>query len=152
MKLGNELFAVVAGLGVMSVPPLVAHRSKAPQGSSEMVKKSSIRTAIAIGDGTPVTSALVRERLCGETSPCENGKDGIDGGVLKSGIAPPRPVTPVVETDENCVPDADGISHCTNALWLPDGSTLTLGHDHDMQTYPCLRPDEVVRLEGQSST
>lgn len=52
----------------------------------------------------------------------------------------------VVLTDENCAPDALGVSHCLNRLRLPSGAELVVRHPHDMMDIPCLEPGESVRL------
>jgi hypothetical protein len=52
----------------------------------------------------------------------------------------------VVLSDESCVPDAAGISHCVNAMLLADGSTIVVRHPHDMMKIPCLEPGEHVRI------
>ena len=55
-------------------------------------------------------------------------------------------VIATVLTDEDCAPDAEGISHCLNELRLPDGAVLTVRHPHDMRLVPCLTPGEQVEL------
>lgn len=60
----------------------------------------------------------------------------------------PASATPAtVLTDENCTPDASGVSHCTNRLRMDDGSELTVVHSHRMGDVPCLSPGERVRVE-----
>ena len=151
MKLGTKLFVVITALGFAGVLPLIVQWNNPHQTDTGIVGTTTRRTVIVISAAAPITSSLVRGRLCGAFAHCQNGRDGIDVGILKSGEIPRRQGTAIVETDENCTPGAHGISHCTNALQLPDGSTLVLRHDHNMQAYPCLRPGEVVTLEGQSS-
>ena len=63
---------------------------------------------------------------------------------LLDGRVPAGRNVAVVLTDEDCAPDAEGISHCTNALRLPDGSTFTVRHPHSMAAVPCLAPGEDV--------
>src|SRR3974390_245495 len=60
-------------------------------------------------------SGTVRSRLCTASPNCLNGKDGIDVVVLTSGRAPTNVTSAIVQSDDNCMPDAYGISHCTNA-------------------------------------
>lgn len=151
MKLGTKLFVVITVLGFAGVLPLIVHWNSTHQTDADITGTATHRTVIVIDASAPITSSVVRDRLCGSFAHCQNGRNGIDIGMLKSGVMPRRPVTAIVETDENCTPDTYGISHCTNALQLPDGSTLVLRHDHNMQAYPCLKPGEVVTLEGQAS-
>ena len=151
MKLGTKLFVVITALGFAGVLPFIVQWNNPHQTDTGIVGTTARRTVIVINAAAPITSSLVRERLCGASAHCQNGRDGIDVGILKSGEIPTRPIAAIVETDENCTPDAYGISHCTNGLQLPDGSTLVLRHDHNMQAYHCLKPGEVVTLEGQAS-
>jgi hypothetical protein len=62
------------------------------------------------------------------------------------GSVPSRPVAATVLTDEDCAPDADGVSHCTNRLRLPGGRTLVVRHPHRMMEVPCLEPGEHVMV------
>ena len=151
MKLGTKLFIVIVVLGAAGIIPLISHWATSPQETSETGVSAGHRTVIVIAGSAPITSALVRDRLCGAFPHCQNGKNAIDIVVLKSGFIPKRPITATVETDENCTPDLYGISHCTNALQLPNGRTLVVRHDHNMGAYPCLKPGEVVTIEGEVS-
>ena len=65
---------------------------------------------------------------------------------LVSGTMPAAAVQATVLTDEECQPDARGVSHCRNRLRLPDGSELEVRHPHDMSKVACLAPGEDVRL------
>jgi len=66
---------------------------------------------------------------------------------LVSGSLPAQPVTATVLTDENCTPDAAGISHCLNSLRMPDGSLAQVRHHHPMSTVACLTPGEHVTVQ-----
>lgn len=65
---------------------------------------------------------------------------------LEKGKLPAGTVKATVLTDENCEPDAHGISHCRNRVRLANGQTLTLRHPHEMHMVPCLAPGEKVLL------
>jgi hypothetical protein len=65
---------------------------------------------------------------------------------LEEGQLPGEFVEATVLTDEDCMPDAQGISHCRNEVLLPDGQTVVLRHPHNMQLVPCLAPEEKVLL------
>lgn len=67
---------------------------------------------------------------------------------LLSGSIPAEPMMATVLTDENCAPDAQGISHCSNELRLADGRLMTVRHDHRMTDVPCLSPGERVLVTG----
>jgi hypothetical protein len=65
---------------------------------------------------------------------------------LEEGQLPAGPVMAVVLTDEECEPDAQGVSHCRNEVQLPSGKTVVLRHPHDMMQVECLAPGEEVLL------
>ncbi len=65
---------------------------------------------------------------------------------LEKGTLPDGPVVATVLTDENCMPDQRGISHCRNRVRLASGGTVVLRHPHDMHQVPCLAPGEKVLL------
>ena len=64
------------------------------------------------------------------------------------GKVPERRTVAVVTSDQNCQPDAQGVSHCTNRLRLPGGRRLVVRHNHRMAEVPCLVPGERVELRG----
>lgn len=66
--------------------------------------------------------------------------------LLLAGSVPNRPVAATVLTDENCDPDAAGVSHCTNQLRLVGGRILVVRHPHRMMEVPCLEPGEHVMV------
>ena len=54
-----------------------------------------------------------------------------------------------VLTDEDCMPDADGVSHCLNRIEFEtaDGTqTAALRHHHKMAEEPCLTPGQTLEL------
>jgi len=68
--------------------------------------------------------------------------------VLKNGKMPSARTMATVLSDENCAPDARGISHCSNRLRMDDGSEVTVTHPHRMSEVPCLSPGERVSVQG----
>jgi hypothetical protein len=68
--------------------------------------------------------------------------------MLLEGSVPSRSMAGTVMTDENCEPDADGVSHCTNAIRLASGHSLVVRHSHRMVEVPCLAPGENVVVRG----
>lgn len=62
------------------------------------------------------------------------------------GQVPSGPVAATVVSDENCEPDAQGVSHCVNRLRLAGGGTLVVRHPHRMMEVPCLEPGEHVMV------
>jgi hypothetical protein len=69
--------------------------------------------------------------------------------LLLAGRLPAGVVTATVLTDEDCAPDAQGVSHCRNKLRLPSGKTIEVRHPHRMHDVPCMTPGESVRV-GQA--
>ena len=67
-------------------------------------------------------------------------------GLLIDGRLPDGVVRATVLTDEDCAPDAHGVSHCRNKLRLPGGRTIEVRHPHRMHDVPCMTPGETVRL------
>jgi hypothetical protein len=65
---------------------------------------------------------------------------------LEEGTLPDRPVVGTVLTDEDCEPDAEGISHCRNVVRIAGGGKVVLRHPHAMMEVQCLEPGEKVLL------
>jgi hypothetical protein len=74
-----------------------------------------------------------------------------------SGTVPSTPTEGLVLTDDNCQPDAKGISHCLNKVKFPNGNTVIFVHDHMMDHgsmhmtggTPCIVPgDHAVFVKG----
>lgn len=66
------------------------------------------------------------------------------GGTIPAGVT-----QLTVLTDENCAPDAEGVSHCLNRVRFtsPQGTgEAMLRHHHRMAEEPCLAPGETVVL------
>ncbi|MGB7588330.1 MAG: hypothetical protein WBM00_06440 [Solirubrobacterales bacterium] len=66
--------------------------------------------------------------------------------VRLKGSIPSRQVAGTVLTDEDCSPDAEGVSHCINRLRLAGGRVLVVRHPHRMMDVPCLSPGEHVMV------
>lgn len=77
--------------------------------------------------------------------PPPSASDGLHAKLV-SGTMPTAAVEATVVTDEQCQPDAHGISHCLNRLRLADGREIQVRHPHDMHAVACLAPGESVRL------
>jgi hypothetical protein len=77
--------------------------------------------------------------------PSPSNSDGLRAKLV-SGTMPTAALDATVLTDEQCQPDAHGLSHCLNRLRLPDGSEIRVRHPHDMTLVPCLAPGEHVKL------
>jgi len=86
----------------------------------------------------------------GPVSWYQNGKDGryfvpvVNGSISK-------PTTGKVTTDANCMPDAQGLSHCFNNIRLSSGELITVQNTHKMSIHRCLRPGEYVKVQPNGS-
>jgi hypothetical protein len=68
---------------------------------------------------------------------------------LVDGAIPAGVTRLTVLTDENCTPDADGVSHCLNRVQFDTGqgtAQAVLQHHHRMSEESCLAPGEVLEL------
>ena len=79
----------------------------------------------------------------GEALPFMSGASGLLMASLERGKLPNQPVRATVQSDANCQPDQDGVSHCLNELDI-GGNTVVVRHHHKMSEVPCLTPGEVV--------
>lgn len=106
------------------------------------------------GPGTPGTDSHGRQITGVRTVLVSTGSAPVSqpGGPLHARLLSGRlgaaPMMATVLTDENCAPDAHGVSHCTNRLRMDDGSTMTLMHPHRMSEVPCLAPGERVSVRS----
>jgi hypothetical protein len=74
-----------------------------------------------------------------------SGTSGVLLSTLVSGQVPVGATQAVVQTDRNCQPDQNGVSHCFNEL-LIDGAKVVVQHHHKLRETPCLTPGETVNL------
>lgn len=81
-----------------------------------------------------------------EPAPSQPGQ--IMRGRRVEGAMPSRTSLATVLTDEDCSPDAAGVSHCRNKIRLSTGRTLTVRHPHRMAEVPCMVPGERIRVEA----
>lgn len=84
----------------------------------------------------------------------ENGQDGrhllqiADGSALPTVLA----ASGVVVSDTQCAPDAQGFSHCRNAIELANGMRITVIDTHMMSRHPCLEPGQRLSLSKINSS
>jgi hypothetical protein len=68
---------------------------------------------------------------------------------LESGVIPEDVSVLTVLTDEDCMPDADGVSHCLNRVEYATASGAqyaALRHHHKMSEEPCLAPGQTLEI------
>lgn len=66
------------------------------------------------------------------------------GGPLRAGWR----VAGVVTSDTDCRPDAQGLSHCRNAIELSNGDRIVVVDTHQMMRNRCLTPGDRVSLSA----
>ena len=131
----------------------------APTSSGRMARLSGlfvlallVVAAIALnrpGTGTVVTTALdpslrtiVVVSKAGEIPALRAGDIAV---TLEQGTAPLGITRATVLTDENCAPDAEGVSHCLNRMQA-GGQHFTIRHNHKMMEEPCFSPTEELNV------
>ncbi len=114
-------------------------------GSALVVERASQSDGVAVD---PHGMALPAQRhvQLAFTMPSPSDSDGLHAKLV-GGTMPSATVQATVLSDEECQPDAQGVSHCLNRLRLADGSEIQVRHPHDMTVVPCLAPGEHVTLE-----
>jgi len=79
-----------------------------------------------------------------------SGTGGVLLSTLVSGQVPLGATKAVVQTDSNCQPDQNGVSHCLNELMI-NGAKVVVQHHHKMSETPCLTPGETVILTDRQN-
>ena len=54
----------------------------------------------------------------------------------------------IVTSDSNCRPDAQGLSHCHNAVDLANGAQIVVINTHQMSRHRCLAPGDRLALRA----
>lgn len=84
----------------------------------------------------------------------ENGRNGVYVLQLIQGQIPrgARRVIGKVVSDTDCDADAQGLSHCHNAVQLPGGKQITLVNTHNMHSNRCLGGGDRIELSRVDDT
>lgn len=135
------LIGVLAGLVLAGCGGGSASVGVAPTDASQA---QSISTPKADPHGKALTELRTVVLRRGEISPSPPGS--VLNTRLMTGAMPSDRTTAVVLSDEDCEPDAAGVSHCRNRLLLAGGQKLEVRHYHSMSTVPCLSPGEEVTV------
>ena len=100
-------------------------------------------------EGAPRAGKTIRMVYAASSGTPEVSKPGepLQTFVIK-GKAPAAQTEGTVLSDENCAPDARGISHCHNRIQMDTGGELTVVHSHRMANVPCLSPGERVLVQS----
>lgn len=133
---------VAGGVGAVLAGLVVALVALSP---GEEPRRPSARSG---PDRAHSAVALVRTVVIhrGRREPAPSRPGGAMHALLLKGKPPSRAVMATVTSDEDCAPDAAGISHCLNRLTLEDGRRVAVRHPHAMQQVPCMTPGERVRV------
>ncbi|HUW37826.1 MAG TPA: hypothetical protein VMV91_10885 [Rhodocyclaceae bacterium] len=101
------------------------------------------------GSGEPAIPAGVQL-----SSWYDNGHDGRYVLQVADGHAPSagERVAGIVRSDSNCTPDAQGLSHCHNAIELANGEQITVIDTHQISRNPCLKAGGKITLTGIGSS
>lgn len=107
-----------------------------------------IKVGLSLLPGPAVGAQLAVPAGAHFSSWADNGKDGERVVQLVRGTLPvvTVSVSGVVNSDTNCTPDPQGISHCHNTIALSNGSEIEVVHNHAMMTYECLAPGQKLTL------
>jgi hypothetical protein len=68
---------------------------------------------------------------------------------LEHGMIPDDVNQLFILTDEDCTPDADGVSHCLNRVRFQTAAgwgSASIRHHHKMSEESCLAPGEIVEI------
>lgn len=84
--------------------------------------------------------------VTGRHEPTPSAPGTVMHALRVSGAVPARPMPGTVMSDEDCAPDAAGVSHCANKLRLANGRMLTVRHPHRMADVACMTPGERVQV------
>jgi len=80
----------------------------------------------------------------------DTGAAGAMQATLLSGTVLPTPADARMIAEEDCHVDAAGVEHCIHLLLLPDGSVLTVHHDH-VPAAACPEVGDAVTVERAGS-
>jgi len=98
--------------------------------------------------GGPATGQLRTVVIYQSVEPEPSAPGSVMRAELVHGGLAPSGTTATVLTDDDCAPDAAGVSRCLNRLRLHNGRVLTVRHPHSMASIPCMTPGERVRTRG----
>jgi len=118
-----------------------------PGGSAGPQDKSAAESQAWRGDRSHQRPAAVRSlSVTTRAEPAPSAHPDRMRALLIDGTLPARSTTATVLSDEDCTPDAEGVSHCRNRLRLAGGRRIEVRHPHRMHEVPCMTPGETVRV------
>ena len=123
---------------------LALSRGGSPAGPPAAAQTHTAEHAVDGAHQAPTTVRTLAVYTADEPAPSTDPRQL--SALIVKGKLPRRQVKATVLTDENCEPDATGLSRCRNQLELRNGRKLTVRHPHRMHDVPCMTPGETVRV------
>jgi hypothetical protein len=135
-----------AGVGALLVAATVAIALGQGDGDNREQRRASEPSASATEQ--PSTESALRTLVvtAGDRRPSPSRPGRALHARLVGGAAPSSPTMATVLADEDCAPNAKGVSNCLNRLRLADGRHVSVRHPHRMSEVPCLSPGERVNF------
>lgn len=145
----RQSLRLLYGIGLLVIIALVlagvwALTRSSPSTTSAPAVPHFVPTPAATNPGTGALRTVLIARTDADL-PRISAEKGPIMTTLVEGTLPATLGQATVQTDENCMPDQAGVSHCLNRLEL-GGQQIVVQHHHKMSTTPCLTPGEVVNL------
>lgn len=108
-----------------------------------------VQSGAARADSTHTAPTTMRRLLVSARRAPAPSRPGTTMRALRlSGVVPRSAAVGTVVSDDDCVPDAAGISHCINRIRLASGRMLSVRHPHRMAEVPCMTPGERVQVRA----
>lgn len=146
----NALHRLILAVGVMSLVAVVAGAPSlfAPEHGHEAgTGARGVRSGPARADSTHARPMTMRRLLVSVRREPAPSRPGATMRALRlRGVVPRTGAVGTVVSDDDCAPDAAGISHCVNRIRLANGRILRVRHPHRMAEVPCMTPGERVQV------
>ena len=139
-------FTLLAGIALLAAVAIVLFIRSS--NTAAVASSTPVAHFVTVGTDQPAAPGTIRTLVvapAGQALPQLSGVGGVLMANLVRGQLPAEATQATVQTDENCAPDQQGISHCLNQLTIGT-LAITVQHHHAMSTTPCLSPGETVQL------
>jgi hypothetical protein len=138
--------SLLGGIALLAVVAIVLFSRTS--NTAAVANPTPVTHFVTVSTDQPVAPEAIRTLVvapAGQTLPQLSGVGGVLMANLVRGQLTAEATQATVQTDENCAPDQQGISHCLNQLTIGTRA-ITIQHHHTMSTTPCLTPGETVQL------
>ena len=139
-------FSLLGGIALLAAVAIVLFTSMS--NTAFVASPTPVAHFVDVGTVQPTAPGATRILVvapAGQRLPQLSSVGGVLMANLVRGQLPAEATQATVQTDENCAPDQQGISHCLNQLTI-GALAITVQHHHAMSTTPCLTPGETVQL------